>query len=69
MAWGNVDLSKVIVATATFGGPIAMIRDEKKIVKLGTQSTKPILQIFTSSGIEMGAIVVSSESFPPLVLF
>ncbi|TPX34404.1 hypothetical protein SmJEL517_g02979 [Synchytrium microbalum] len=38
LAWRDLDLSHYVVASAQFGGPIAMIRDDKKIMNLIHQS-------------------------------
>ncbi|XP_051136624.1 protein VACUOLELESS1 [Andrographis paniculata] len=50
LQWKNVDLSRNKVACAPFGGPIAVIRDDAKIVQLFAESALRKLQIFTSSG-------------------
>jgi hypothetical protein len=50
MQWEDVDLSKMVVAGARFGGPVAVIRDEGKIVRLGAEAAHPILKIFSASG-------------------
>ncbi|KND02893.1 tethering complex subunit VPS16 [Spizellomyces punctatus DAOM BR117] len=50
MLWKDMDLSKFIVAAAPYGGPIAMIRDDKKILSLQNQTIKPVMHIYTSSG-------------------
>ncbi|CAA2961645.1 VACUOLELESS1 [Olea europaea subsp. europaea] len=50
MQWKHVDLTKSKVACAPFGGPIATIRDDAKIVQLFAESALRKLRIFTSSG-------------------
>eukprot|EP01102_Stenamoeba_stenopodia_P011451 TRINITY_DN351_c0_g1_i4.p1 TRINITY_DN351_c0_g1~~TRINITY_DN351_c0_g1_i4.p1 ORF type:complete len:422 (+),score=90.51 TRINITY_DN351_c0_g1_i4:115-1380(+) len=50
LRWEEVDLSKCVVASSSFGGAIALTRDEKKIVLVKGQQLKPSLQVFTSSG-------------------
>jgi hypothetical protein len=50
MCWKNVDLSRHKVACARFGGPIAIIRDESKMVQLRAESARAKLLIFSSSG-------------------
>eukprot|EP00005_Dracoamoeba_jomungandri_P004307 CAMPEP_0174258998 /NCGR_PEP_ID=MMETSP0439-20130205/7888_1 /TAXON_ID=0 /ORGANISM="Stereomyxa ramosa, Strain Chinc5" /LENGTH=793 /DNA_ID=CAMNT_0015342709 /DNA_START=252 /DNA_END=2633 /DNA_ORIENTATION=+ len=54
MDWG-IDLQKVVITGATFSGPLAVCRDEKKLLRLTTedQSTRPETQIFTSSGVAL----------------
>ncbi|CAM6111380.1 unnamed protein product [Calypogeia fissa] len=50
MCWQKVDLSRHKVACANFGGPIAIIRDDSKIVQLRSESARAKLFIFSSSG-------------------
>ncbi|KAJ3259192.1 hypothetical protein HK103_002839 [Boothiomyces macroporosus] len=50
MNWGNIDLSKYLVAASPFGGPIALIRNDKRLVAINGQNIKQMLQIYTSSG-------------------
>lgn len=50
MCWNNVDLSRHKVACAKFGGPIAMVRDESKMVQLRAESARAKLLLFSSSG-------------------
>ena len=50
MGWdGHVDLSTHMVAGAPCGGPIAMVRDEKQMLR-ATAEAKPTIQIYTSAG-------------------
>lgn len=46
----GTDLSSMLVACARAGGPIAMIRDTKKIVEVTLSTVSPILRIFNGSG-------------------
>ncbi|KAI8923450.1 Vps16, N-terminal region-domain-containing protein [Entophlyctis helioformis] len=50
MMWSKVDLAKLSVAAAPFGGPIATIRNDRKIVAVQAVTVRPTLQIYTSSG-------------------
>ncbi|XP_065839193.1 vacuolar protein sorting-associated protein 16 homolog [Oscarella lobularis] len=52
MEWGenDIDLTRFIVAGAPFGGPIALVRDDKKIVRVKSGNLKPLIYIFTASG-------------------
>ncbi|KAJ3318675.1 hypothetical protein HDU76_000757 [Blyttiomyces sp. JEL0837] len=50
LLWKDVDLSKFIVSAATYGGPIALIRNDRKLFALHNQASKPILYLYTSSG-------------------
>ena len=50
MCWNSVDLSRHKVACAKFGGPIAMVRDESKMVQLRAESARAKLLLFSSSG-------------------
>ncbi|KAG8823521.1 hypothetical protein FRC18_010714, partial [Serendipita sp. 400] len=54
---GGSDLSGYIVAGARFGGPIAIMRDNTKLIALGrTTFTKPVIQVFSSSGVHLATI-------------
>lgn len=58
MAWQEaVDLSKFIVSAASFGGPIALIRDDKHFARVqGSSINKPIIHIFSSAGKELATV-------------
>ncbi|GAB0090509.1 Vacuolar protein sorting-associated protein 16 homolog [Sergentomyia squamirostris] len=50
MEWPpETDLENMIVCAAPYGGPMAIVKDFQKFVKV-TGSTKPIIRIFTASG-------------------
>jgi len=56
MGWADqIDLSKFMVATAPYGGPIALIRNEPKAAK-SQPGTKPIIYIFNAAGREISSI-------------
>ncbi|XP_062009057.1 protein VACUOLELESS1 [Rosa rugosa] len=57
MTWSHVDLSRNKVACAPFGGPIAVIRDDSKIVQLRGESAQRKLRIFNSSGLLLGETI------------
>eukprot|EP00250_Pteridium_aquilinum_P015791 c22759_g1_i1 orf=358-2910(+) len=57
MCWQNVDLSRHKVACAPFGGPIAIIRDDSKIVQLRAESARPRLFIYSASGTLLASIL------------
>jgi hypothetical protein len=50
MIWGDIDLSKHLCAAAPFGGPIALIINDKKIVAYQGQATKNVLHIYNNAG-------------------
>lgn len=50
MRWKHVDLARNKIAAAPFGGPLAVIRDDSKIVQLHGESALRKLRIFSSSG-------------------
>ncbi|KAL9319611.1 hypothetical protein ACSQ67_011450 [Phaseolus vulgaris] len=50
MPWKHVDLARTKVAVAPFGGPVAVIRDDSKIVQLHAESALRKLRLFSSSG-------------------
>eukprot|EP00639_Heterosigma_akashiwo_P001962 CAMPEP_0194562632 /NCGR_PEP_ID=MMETSP0292-20121207/3006_1 /TAXON_ID=39354 /ORGANISM="Heterosigma akashiwo, Strain CCMP2393" /LENGTH=174 /DNA_ID=CAMNT_0039411393 /DNA_START=157 /DNA_END=677 /DNA_ORIENTATION=- len=49
MEWGDFDLDSCIICGAPYGGPLAVVRDEKKLVEAEKDLT-PTLRIFSSSG-------------------
>lgn len=57
MIWKHVDLSRNKVACAPFGGPIAVIRDDSKIVQLYGESALRKLRIFNSAGVQISETV------------
>ncbi|KAA8526197.1 hypothetical protein F0562_008064 [Nyssa sinensis] len=57
LQWKNVDLSRNKVACASFGGPIAVIRDDSKIVQLYAESALRKLRIFNSAGVQISETV------------
>ncbi|KAF9899141.1 hypothetical protein BX616_003227 [Lobosporangium transversale] len=51
MLWKQVDLSKYMVAAAPFGGPLALVRDDRKVLLVQKQQpVKPSIYLYTSSG-------------------
>ncbi|RYR35519.1 hypothetical protein Ahy_A10g050670 isoform B [Arachis hypogaea] len=50
MRWKHVDLARHKVAGAPFGGPVAVIRDDSKIVQLHAESALRKLRLFNSAG-------------------
>jgi len=50
MAWERVDLSKMVVASSRFSGPIAMMHDTQRVSQITTGSLRPTLDIYTASG-------------------
>lgn len=57
MTWQKMDLTRHKVACARFGGPIAVIRDDSKIVQLYAESARRKLQIFNSAGVLLASTV------------
>eukprot|EP00118_Oscarella_pearsei_P006071 m.27723 g.27723 ORF g.27723 m.27723 type:complete len:837 (+) comp30298_c0_seq2:46-2556(+) len=52
----QIDLSRFIVAGAPFGGAIAMVRDDKKILRVKSGSLKPMVYIYSASGDRISSI-------------
>ncbi|OZJ06505.1 hypothetical protein BZG36_00636 [Bifiguratus adelaidae] len=51
MLWKSMDLRKYYLAGAPYGGPLAMMRDERKILLLQKQQpVKPMISVYTSAG-------------------
>ncbi|CAN0909928.1 Protein VACUOLELESS1 [Linum grandiflorum] len=57
MRWRQIDLTRNKVACAPFGGPIAVIRDDSKIVQLYAESALRKLRIFNSAGVLLSETV------------
>lgn len=55
MAWEDVNFDAKRFACAPFGGPIAAVRDERKMVVVQGGSMDPIVRLFTSSGVQLGS--------------
>ncbi|KAI9491795.1 hypothetical protein BDB00DRAFT_472923 [Zychaea mexicana] len=51
LSWDQTDLSKFMIAGAQYGGPIALIRDDKKVLLLQKQQPiKPTIYMYTAAG-------------------
>ncbi|KAG9321964.1 hypothetical protein KVV02_002847 [Mortierella alpina] len=51
MLWKQMDLSKFMTAAAPFGGPLALVRDDRKVLLLQKQQPlRPSIYLYTSSG-------------------
>ncbi|KAG6682635.1 hypothetical protein I3842_13G153200 [Carya illinoinensis] len=57
LRWKHIDLSRNKVACAPFGGPIALIRDDSKIVQLYAESALRKLRIFNSAGVPLSETI------------
>lgn len=55
----NANLDNMLVIGAPYGGPIAITKNPTLFNQVPT-SYKPIIKIFTSSGIPLGSITVST---------
>lgn len=59
LAWPNdINLNHMNVAAAPYGGPIATVRNARKITEVGGASSKPMIRIFTASGNILASIEV-----------
>ncbi|XP_066993326.2 vacuolar protein sorting-associated protein 16 homolog isoform X1 [Anabrus simplex] len=66
MAWQNeLNMDNVLLAAAPYGGPVAVIRDSKKFVKV-QGVTKPVISIYTASGRHLSSIVWNSGTIVAL---
>ncbi|KAG1120875.1 hypothetical protein G6F42_012658 [Rhizopus arrhizus] len=63
LSWNQTDLSKFMISGAPYGGPIAMIRDDKKVLLLQKQQPiKPTIYMYTSAGKLIEQIQVHGRS-------
>lgn len=66
MGWTTqkVDVENYAVVGASYGGPIAIIKDDKKFLRVTPQiPAKPIISIFTAAGRLISSIKVSYTAF------
>ncbi|KAK9786074.1 hypothetical protein WJX73_008313 [Symbiochloris irregularis] len=66
LGWEVSDFDNQRVCCAREGGPIAVVRDERRIVLVTGGNTRPVLKIFTSAGGVMGALVWDKGSIAGL---
>ncbi len=52
-----VDLWLYRVACARYGGPIATIRDDRKMVLVSGSITQPLVKIYTSAGVQQAVFI------------
>ncbi len=51
MLWTSMDLSKLIVTAAPNGGPIATVRNDRKMLALASSSMlRPTLSLYSAAG-------------------
>ncbi|KAI0208264.1 hypothetical protein LSAT2_007081 [Lamellibrachia satsuma] len=51
MEWSvDIDPEKFLIAVAPYGGPIALMRNDKNVPKAQRVTTKPFINIYTSAG-------------------
>ena len=53
----STDLCACRVACARYGGPIAMVRDDRKLVVVTGGMTKPVVKIYTAAGAPLAAFM------------
>ncbi|CAH2001428.1 unnamed protein product [Acanthoscelides obtectus] len=55
----EVHLNNFIVSSASYGGPIAIRRDEQKLVKVKGSMGQPIISIFSGSGRQIASFKIA----------
>lgn len=64
MSWPpDLNLENIVMAVGQFGGPIAMARDNKKFIQK-TGVNKPVIGIYSGSGVQISSVVVSIQITP-----
>lgn len=59
MNWSvDYEMNTMIISGASYGGPIALIRDKNQLIRITGQS-KPVIHIYNCAGKHMSNIVVS----------
>ncbi|KAJ1665310.1 Vacuolar protein [Coemansia sp. RSA 1813] len=57
MQWAGLDLTRFRVAAAPFGGPIALVRDDRQLLEAGAAPMlDPAISVFAASGATIGRI-------------
>ncbi|KAJ2716548.1 Vacuolar protein sorting-associated protein 16 [Coemansia spiralis] len=57
MQWAELDLSKFRIAAASFGGPIALLRDARQLVEAGAAPVlDSAIRVYSASGQSIGTI-------------
>ncbi|KAJ6237515.1 vacuolar protein sorting vps16 [Anaeramoeba flamelloides] len=56
MEWEDIDLSNYIVSASRFGGLLALILDDSKVIQINSVSIKHRIFIYTSSGVLISQI-------------
>ncbi|KAJ6245541.1 vacuolar protein sorting vps16 [Anaeramoeba flamelloides] len=56
MEWEDIDLSNYIVSASRFGGLLALILDDSKVIQINSVSVKHRIFIYTSSGVLISQI-------------
>lgn len=57
MEWSDIDLDTLSLTSTSFGGPVAVIRDRNKFVKV-QGGGKPVITIYTTSGVYISSFNV-----------
>lgn len=69
MEWPhNVDIENIVISAAPYGGPIAIVRDRKKLVKV-QMAGKPIILLFSSPGYQMSSILVRNFNYLAFIFY
>lgn len=62
MEWPyDIDIENIVITAAPYGGPIAIVRDRKKLVKV-QMTGKPIITLFSSPGHQISSISVGFKN-------
>ncbi|KAJ2692778.1 Vacuolar protein [Coemansia sp. RSA 1285] len=63
MQWAGLDLSRYRVAAAPFGGPIALVRDDRQLLEAGAAPVlDSAISVFAASGAAIGRIEYDDEN-------
>jgi hypothetical protein len=58
MQWeNNLRIDDYIVSGASYGGPLALVRDHKRLIPVGEELGPPKLRIFSSAGQKMSEVI------------
>lgn len=63
MSWDpEIRIDDYVVAGASYGGPVAMVRDHRRLAPLSEADAPqpaPVLKIYSSAGAKLAAVIIS----------
>jgi hypothetical protein len=63
MGWGETQIEDYNICGAPFGGPLATLLNDRKLVALSGENAKPKLRIYSSAGKKLSEVLCISCFF------